>query len=86
MPLDDSSTMALPAARLSPTDRRVFGLMMPVHDDARSMRPDSTMPARAGVSPPPQATPQASQAAFQPSTRALARTLSLNQSLPPAAQ
>jgi hypothetical protein len=50
------------------------------------MRPASTMPASAGVSPPPQATPQVSQAAFQPATRACARSASANQSLPPAAQ
>ena len=37
------------------------------------MRPASTMPASAGVSPPPQATLQTSQARFQPSTSACAR-------------
>ena len=50
------------------------------------MRPLSTMPASAGVSPPPQATPQMSQARFQPATSASARAASANQSEPPAAQ
>ena len=57
-------------ASASPSDRRVFGLTMPVQAAARSMRPLSTMPASAGVSPPPQATPHGSQARFQPSTSA----------------
>ncbi len=59
---------------------------MPVHEAARSTRPSATMPASAGVSPPPQATRQVSQAFFQPATSAWARAASLNQSEPPAAQ
>ena len=48
--------------------------------------PGSTMPASAGVSPPPQAMPQWSQARFQPATSSAARSPSANQSEPPAAQ
>jgi hypothetical protein len=70
MPLDASSTIASPGASLSPTDSRSFGLISPVQLAARSMRPSATMPASAGVSPPPQATWQVSHAAFQPSTSA----------------
>ena len=86
MPLEASSTIASPAASRSPSDSRSFGLMRPVHEAARSMRPASTMPASAGVSPPPQATPQTSHARFQPSTSACERCASPNQSEPPAAQ
>ncbi|ABM95490.1 hypothetical protein Mpe_A2535 [Methylibium petroleiphilum PM1] len=86
MPLDASSTIASPGASASPTDSRDFGLISPVQEAARSMRPASTMPASAGVSPPPQATPQVSQACFQPATSACARCASPNHSLPPAAQ
>ncbi len=50
-----------------------------MQDAARSMRPASTMPARAGVSPPPHATPQASHAFCQPLTSCWARALSPNQ-------
>jgi hypothetical protein len=50
------------------------------------MRPASTMPAKAGVSPPPQATLHTSQARCQPATRACERAASLNHWLPPAAQ
>ena len=86
MPLEASSTIASPGASASPSDSRCFGLTSPVHEAARSMRPASTMPASAGVSPPPQATPHTSQACFQPSTSAWARCASPNHSLPPAAQ
>ena len=86
MPDEASSTIASPAPSLSPTDSRSFGLIRPVQEAARSMRPPSTMPASAGVSPPPQATWQTSQAFFQPATSACARCASPNQSEPPAAQ
>ncbi len=59
---------------------------MPMQDAARSMLPDATTPASAGVSPPPQDTSQTSQAACQPRTRSSMRATSENQSLPPAAQ
>jgi hypothetical protein len=48
MPLEASRTMASPGARWSPSDSRSFGLTMPVQAAARSIRPASTMPARAG--------------------------------------
>ncbi len=86
MPLAASSTIASPGASRSPRLSRDLGLTMPVQAAARSMRPGSTMPASAGVSPPPQATPQALQARCQPATSACARCASANQSLPPAAQ
>ena len=59
---------------------------MPTHDAAKSMRCASTTPPSAGVSPPPQAMPQTSQAACQPRTRSRIRSLSANQSLLPADQ
>ena len=86
MPLEASMTIASPAPRRSPSESRSFGLTMPVHDAARSIRPGSTMPASAGVSPPPQAMPQWSQARFQPATSSAERSPSANQSEPPAAQ
>jgi hypothetical protein len=48
--------------------------------------PPSTMPASAGVSPPPQDIPHCSQACFQPRRALAARCASSNQSEPPAAQ
>ena len=86
MPLEASRTIASPGERWSPSDSRSFGLTMPVQAAARSIRPASTMPARAGVSPPPQDTLQISQARFQPSTSAWRRPASANHSEPPAAQ
>ena len=86
MPLDASSTTLSPGASRSPSVSRDFGRTRPTHDAARSMRPSATTPASAGVSPPPQETPQRSHAAFHPATRSRARSASENQSLPPVAQ
>ena len=86
MPELANSTIASPGPSFSPKVKRALGRTMPTHDAARSMRSSATTPAKAGVSPPPQATPQASQAARQPSTRSLARCASSNHALPPAAQ
>ena len=63
MPLDATITIASPGRIFDPTASLCLGRTSPVPDPERTTAPGSTIPERAGVSPPAQTAPDSRQAA-----------------------